>query len=233
MGTSVHREKRVPAWCYRFCVWKEKQRIVCPGWYRCCLQVQKKTKGGIFLFVLIVEIRRIKLFTLKITLNISKVGVPYTLIVQLWNNIAFHAIIWHILGVERFSCNHLSHICLWYDILKNKEDWCYTFSTTFRGTLNGQNFGLDFYLQKDNDLHGIKWPKHTSKSILQRPGSIMSFFAERKSDLKDPYTFIRNNTQAFKFVLSPKCGQNTTDFTVVFFTEVLHLWKLLQCGFGR
>lgn len=104
------------------------------------------------LFVLIVERRRIKLFTLKITLNISMVGVQYTLIVQLWNNVAFHAVIWHILGVERFSCNHLSHICLWYDIHKNKKDWCYTFSTTFRGTLNGQNFGLDFHLQIENDL---------------------------------------------------------------------------------
>lgn len=152
MDTSIHREKRVPAWCYRFCVWKEKQRIVCPGWYGCCLQVQKKIKGGVFLFVLIVERRRIKLFTLKITLNISMVGVQYTLIVQLWNNVAFHAVIWHILGVERFSCNHLSHICLWYDIHKNKKDWCYTFSTTFRGTLNGQNFGLDFHLQIENDL---------------------------------------------------------------------------------
>lgn len=43
---------------------------------------QKKTRGGIFTFGLIMEIRRIKLFALKITLNISMVDVQYTLIVQ-------------------------------------------------------------------------------------------------------------------------------------------------------
>lgn len=57
-----------------------------------------------------------------------------------------------------------------------------------------QNFWPDFHLQQDNDLHSIEWSKLTCKSILQHPSNIMSFFRQRKSDIKGLYPFIGNNT---------------------------------------
>lgn len=67
MDTSIHREKWVPTECYWFYVWKEKQRILCPGWIRHCPLVWKKSMKRFFTFVIITEIQRLDLFTLKVT----------------------------------------------------------------------------------------------------------------------------------------------------------------------
>lgn len=145
------------------------------------------------------EIRRIKVFTLKITWNISMVDVQYTLIVQLWNNGAFHTIIRHILGVQGFSCNHLSHTCL----IKKRGLMQHLLNNIQRNS--AQNFGPDFNLQKD-DLHSTEWPKNfsfCSKSILQHPKCTMSFFGQRRTDLKALYTLIRNYT-GFQIRVEPK-----------------------------
>lgn len=208
MDTSIHREKWVPTESNRFCVWKEKQRMSCPGWNRYCPPVQKKNMKGFFAFVIMMAIKRLKLFTFKITLNFCTVHVQYSSKIELWNYVASNSVIWHISEVQILTCSHRSHIYL----IKSRGLMLQLPNSIQMNSM--ENGWPDFHLQYDDGLHCIKWPKHTWKSILHHPGRIMSPFCQRKEDLKGFYTFITNNT-GIQICIEPKgnCDQNTADIT--------------------